>query len=188
MYECMYHSEGDLDADYGETSAEDKLDIMIMESFVRVTPMPIKSGEMVFLCNCGDAYKNYECVHSGVLSMLWNQDMKFPDAERVHHLKAKQTKKALNPFEAVAKRHKLDKDKIFASSAQADPKVIWQPVLPTYSPPVEDSCASMAAKGKCMEPALPQAVMQFLSFPANASFDGFFPVRTGGSQCCLYRG
>ena len=49
--------------------------------------------------------------------MLWNQDMKFSDAERAHHLKAKQTKKALNPFEAVAKRHKLDKDKISASSA-----------------------------------------------------------------------
>ncbi len=120
--------------------------------------------------------------------MLWNQDMKFPDAERVYHLKAKQTKKALNPFEAVAKRHKLDKDKFSASSAQADPKVIWQPVLPTYSPPVEDSGASMVAKGKCMKPALPQAVMQVLSYPANASFDGFFPVRTGGSQCCLYRG
>ncbi len=78
---------------------EDKLDIM--ESFVRVTPMPIKSGEMVFLCNCCDAYKNYACVHSGVLSMLWNLDMIFPDAERVHHLKAKQKKKLLNPFDAV---------------------------------------------------------------------------------------
>jgi hypothetical protein len=40
MYECMYHHEDDLDAEYGATSLEDKLDIM--ESFVRVTPMPIK--------------------------------------------------------------------------------------------------------------------------------------------------
>jgi hypothetical protein len=70
MYECMYHRECDLDAQYGETSVEDKLDVM--ESFVRVTPMPIKSGELVFLCNCGDAYKNSACVHSGVMSMLWN--------------------------------------------------------------------------------------------------------------------
>jgi hypothetical protein len=102
--------------------------------------------------------------------MLWNQDMKFPDAERLHHLKAKQTKKALNPFEAVAKRHKLDKDKISDSSAQADPKVIWRPVIPTYSPPVEESGASMAAKGKYMEPALPQAVMQFLFIPCKCIF------------------
>ncbi len=55
--------------------------------------------------------------------MLWNLDMIFPDAERVHHLMAKQTKKVLNPFEAVAKRNKLDKDKISDSSAQDDPKL-----------------------------------------------------------------
>jgi hypothetical protein len=105
--------------------------------------------------------------------MLWNQDMKFPDAERAHHLKAKQTKKALNPFEAVAKRHKQDKDKISDSSAPADPKVIRKPVLPTYTPPLEDSGASMEVKGKCMEPALPPAVMPCLAYPANTCFDGF---------------
>jgi hypothetical protein len=66
MYECLYHRDGEFDAEYGDMSVEDKLDIM--ESFVRVTPMPIKSGEMVFLCNCGETYKNYACVHSGVLS------------------------------------------------------------------------------------------------------------------------
>ncbi len=102
--------------------------------------------------------------------MLWNQDMTFPDAERVHHLKAKQTKKALNPFEAVAKRHKLDKAKISDSSAQADPKVIWKPVLPTYSAPLEESGASMAAKSTCIERALPQAVMHFLSLPCKCIY------------------
>ena len=66
MFECMYHREDQLDAEYGETTLEDKLDIL--ENFVRVTPMPIKSGEMVFLCNCSEAYKSYACVHSGVLS------------------------------------------------------------------------------------------------------------------------
>jgi hypothetical protein len=88
-------------------------------------------------------------------------------------LEMKQTKKVLNPFEAVAKRNK--KDKISDSSAQDDPKVIWKSVLPSYTPPLEDSGASMAVKGKSMEPALPQAVMQCLSFPANDYFDGFFP-------------
>ncbi len=48
--------------------------------------------------------------------------MTFPDVERAHHLKAKQTKKGLNPFDAVAKRNK--KEKIAESSAQDDPKVI----------------------------------------------------------------
>ena len=89
--------------------------------------------------------------------------MIFPYAERAHHLKAKLTKKTLNPFEAVAKGHKQDKDKISDSSAQADPKVLWKPVLPTYSAPLEESGASMAAKSTCIERALPQAVMHFLS-------------------------
>ncbi len=146
MYECMYHREDESEADYGDTSVEEKL--YIMESFVRVTPMPIKSCEMVFLCNCGDAYKNYGCVHSGVFSMLWNLEMTFPDVERAHHLKAKQTKKGPNPFDAVAKRNK--KEKIAESSAQDDPKVIWKPVLPAYSAPLEDSGASMAAQHMSM--------------------------------------
>ncbi len=105
-----------------------------MESFVRVTPMPIKSGEMVFLCNCGDAYKNYACVHSGVVSMLWNPEMTFPDVERTHLLKAKQTKKASNPFDAVAKRNR--KKNIAQPSEHDDPKVIWKPVLPAYTAPL----------------------------------------------------
>jgi hypothetical protein len=74
MYECLYHRDGNFD-DYGDMSEEDKPEIM--ESFVLVTPMPIKSCEMVFLCNCGDPYKNYACVHSGLFSMLWNLEMTF---------------------------------------------------------------------------------------------------------------
>ncbi len=50
IYACMYHRDGNFDADYGDLSVEDKLEIM--ESFVPVTPMPIKTGEIVFLCNC----------------------------------------------------------------------------------------------------------------------------------------
>jgi len=170
----MYHREDQLDADYGATTLEDKLDTM--ESFVRVTPMPIKSGEMVFLCNCAEAYKYYACVHSGVLSMLWNEDMKFPDTERAHPLKAKEAKKSQNPFEAVAKRKQVDKDKLSVSSAQTDPKIVWRPNLPSYTPPVESSGASMAVKGKCLVPAppLPLAVMPCPSFTADASFADFF--------------
>ena len=43
--------------------------------------------------------------------MLWNQDMTFPDTVRAHPLKAKETKKVLNPFDAVAKRKKDKKEK-----------------------------------------------------------------------------
>ena len=167
MFQCLYHHPETLDAEYGETSLEEKLDLM--DSFVRVTPMPIKSGEMVFLCNCGDAYKYYGCVHSGVMSMLWNQDMTFPDTVRAHPLKAKEAKKKLNPFEAVAKRQKDRKEK--EEPAPPASRVIWKPVLPAYSPPVEDSGASMGAKGTV--PVLPPTVMHCLSFPTKRCFDGF---------------
>ncbi len=40
LCDCWYHRNGNFDADYGDISVEDKLDIM--ENFVRVTPMPIK--------------------------------------------------------------------------------------------------------------------------------------------------
>jgi hypothetical protein len=61
-----------------------------MESFLRVTPMPIKSGEMVFFCNCCDAYRNCACQHGGVLSMLWNADLIFPNLERDQQLTTKE--------------------------------------------------------------------------------------------------
>ncbi len=90
----------------------------------------------------------------------------------------------LNPFEAVAKRKKDRKEK--EGSAPAESHVLWKPVLPTYSPPIEDSGASMGAKGKCTVPVLPPAVMQCLSYPTKRCFM-VFPVRTGdthGWLCC----
>jgi hypothetical protein len=81
--------------------------------------------------------------------MLWNQDMTFLDVEHAHQLKAKQTKKASNPFNAVAKRNK--KEKIAQPSAKDNPKIIWKPMLPVYSAPLEVSCASMAAKSRAWD-------------------------------------
>jgi hypothetical protein len=97
------------DAEYGDKSdktvdSEDKLEIM--ENFVCVTPMPVRSGELVFLCNCKDGYRNYACDPSIVLSMLWNRKLNFPDVERAAQLKAKEVKKASTPFDAVNKRKK----------------------------------------------------------------------------------
>ncbi len=150
LCDCLYHRDGNFDANYGDMSVEDKMEIM--ESFVRVTvtPIPIKSGEMEFLCNCCVAYQNNACEHSGVVFMLWNPDMKLADVERIEQLKAKETKKASNPFAAVAKRNK--KEKIGQPSAKDDPKVIWKPVLPSlaYSISLEDSGASMAAKSRSL--------------------------------------
>ncbi len=71
--------------------------------------------------------------------------MNFPDVERAEQRrKAKEAKKAANPFAAVAKRKK--KEKIDQPLAKDDPKVIWNPVIPEYSLPLADSCAGIAAK------------------------------------------
>ena len=51
----------------------------VMESFVRVTPLATKVGDMTFLCVCADAYQAYACVESLVLSMLFNPDLEVPD-------------------------------------------------------------------------------------------------------------
>jgi hypothetical protein len=83
---------GKFDADYGVMSVDDKLDTV--KSYVRVTPMLVKCGEMVFRCNCPDGYRNYACEHLGVLSMLWNTNLTFPYVERAEQLKAKEAKKA----------------------------------------------------------------------------------------------
>jgi hypothetical protein len=108
--------------------------------------------EFFHTCGKGESF--------GEVSMLWNPEMTFPDVERAHLLKAKQTKKGSNPIEAVAKRNK--KEKNAEPSAQDDPKVIWKPVLPAYSAPLEDSRASMAAKSRSMGRAPLQAQMHFL--------------------------
>ncbi len=154
IYECMYHRDGNFDANYGAMSVDDKLEIM--ESFVPVTPMLIKTGKLVFLCNCCDAHRNYRCAFR-VVSMLRIPDTTFPDVERAHQLKAKQTKKASNQFDAVAKRNK--KEEIAQPSAKDDPKIIWKPVLPA---PLEDSGASMAAKSSIMGRTPYQAQMKVL--------------------------
>jgi hypothetical protein len=39
LYDGLYHRNGNVDADYGDMTVEDKLEIM--ESFVCVTPMPV---------------------------------------------------------------------------------------------------------------------------------------------------
>jgi hypothetical protein len=87
-------------------SIEDKLEIM--ESFVRVMPMPVRSEKMIFLCNCKHGYRDYVSAHAGILSMLWDPDQKFFNIEQAEQLKAnlKETEKASNSFTAAAKRKK----------------------------------------------------------------------------------
>ena len=50
-----------------------------MGAFVQVTPLPVKVGDMAFLCVCADAYQSYTCVDAIGLSMLFNPDLNMQD-------------------------------------------------------------------------------------------------------------
>jgi hypothetical protein len=146
QYESLYHSNSSIEEEFGAMTVEDTLD-MIIDAFVRVTPMPVKSGDMVFLCNC-DCFREYACEHSGVLrvlSMLWNPKLSFPDIERAEQLKVKETKKASTPFDAAAKQEKKEKDG--EQRAKDNARVKWNPAIPECYAPLVDSSAGMTAQG-----------------------------------------
>jgi hypothetical protein len=67
--------------------------------------------------------------------------MTFPDVERAHHLKAKQTKKGLNPLHAVAKRNKrrrlLSHQHMMIPKSYGNPcfrptLLLWKTVVPVW--------------------------------------------------------
>ncbi len=69
--------------------------------------------------------------------------MNFPDVELAEQLKAKEAKKASNPFAAVARRKK--KGKIDQQWTKDDDTVMWNPLIQECSVPLIDSGASMAS-------------------------------------------
>ncbi len=95
----------------------------IMDAFTRITPLPSKVGEMVFLCTCVDAYQKYACVEAIVLSMIYNPNLCVPDTERAKQLKGRKVDKPANPFNT--KRIKEFKAAQAAGEALAAPN--WMP-------------------------------------------------------------
>jgi hypothetical protein len=163
QYECLYHRTDTFDAEYGDKTVEDKLEIM--ENFVRVTPIPVKSWELVFLCDCKDGYRYCACDHSIVLSMLCNPKLNFPHVERAAQLKAKEVKKASTPFDAVNKRKKKQYEE---QQEKDDGKVKWDPVFPKYSTPLAQSGAGMAAQsGKIGHSAQQACMLWFCILPST---------------------
>ncbi len=77
--------------------------------------------------------------------MLWNPKLNFPDVTRAEQLKAKETKKAVAPFDAVARRKKKEKEE--QQQAKDDARVKGKPVIPEYSVTLADISASMAEQG-----------------------------------------
>ena len=110
----------------------------MMESFVRVTPLATKVGDMDFLCVCADAYQCYTCVEALVLTMLFNPNLNVPDNLREKQLKDRQRAKLANPFTTRRVKEKTTKEQQAAEAAN------WKPTFCSFTAPQAGSAVAMA--------------------------------------------
>ena len=72
-YELLINKADDYKVMFPMNSPEDTLDLM--DSFNYIKPLLKKSGQMVWLCSCADAYQSYCCVESVILFLLFNPEL-----------------------------------------------------------------------------------------------------------------
>jgi hypothetical protein len=146
-YECLFDTPDQFRVTYPASSPEDAL--QVMESFVRVTPLATKVGEMAFLCVCADAYQSYTCVEAIALSILFNPDLKVPDNLRAKQLKDRERAKLANQFTT-----KRAKDK--TTEKDAEEAVCWKPKFSSFTAPQAGSAVAMAMAKRPARPAAAQ--------------------------------
>jgi hypothetical protein len=137
-YEFLFNNPADLVDKYPGNTPEDTFDIM--DAFTRITPLPSKVGEMVFLDTCVDAYQKYTCVEAIVLSMIYNPNLCVPDTERAKQLKGRKVDKPANPFNT--KRVKELKAAQAEEEALAAPN--WKPELCVFESARAGSAVALA--------------------------------------------
>ena len=134
-YETLFDQPYEFLTAYPAISPMDALEVM--ESFVRVTPLATKVGDMTFLCVCADAYQSYACVESLVLSMLFNPDLEVPDNLREKQLKDRERMKLANPFTTKRPKEKT-------KAQEAAEAAHWNPKFASFSAPQAGSAVAMA--------------------------------------------
>jgi hypothetical protein len=137
-YEFLFNNPAELVDKYPDNTLEDTFDMM--DAFTRITPLPSKVGEMVFLCVCVDAYQKYTCVEAIVLSMIYNPTLYVPDTERAKQLKGRKVDKPANPF--ITKRVKELKAAQAAEEALASPN--WKPEVCVFESARAGSAVALA--------------------------------------------
>jgi hypothetical protein len=98
---------------------------MILTYFgLRITPLPVKCGDLLFLSTTPECYRSYVSIETVVLSMLFNKDLKVPDSKSATQIKNREKAKAANPFtlRAIVAKEKKAAEKI-------EPR--WAPVIET---------------------------------------------------------
>ena len=121
-------------------SPEDTLDLM--DSFNYIKPLHKKSGQMVWLCSCADAYQSYCCVESVILSLLFNPELEVPDIASLRQLKDRERAARANPFTAAKFDAEKLKEKERKKAEKLEPN--WQPTLATFSAAHASSAAGVA--------------------------------------------
>jgi hypothetical protein len=154
-FEHLFNKTDSFEIEYPQYTLDDVL--YLMESFHHIKPLPIKSGEQVFLCTCCDAYQKYCCVESTALSLLYNVELEVPDIARLQQIKEREKALLANPFNT--KRIKEMKKKEDKEKEKAAPK--WKPDIPVYASCAPGSAADMASqRGKLTSRAVMPAVAQ----------------------------
>ena len=141
-YNALFNQPDTFQAEYPQYKLHDILDLM--EGFHHIKPLPVKSGDQVFLCTCCDAYQKYCCVESTALSLLYNLELEVPDIARLKQIKEREKAEMKNPFNTKRlkeQKRKKDKDKETAPT--------WKPHMPVYATCAPGSAADLATqKGK----------------------------------------
>ena len=123
-FEHLFNGTVSFEVDYPQYQVDDVLDLM--EYFHHIRPLPIKSGDQVFLCTCCDAYQNYCCVESTALSLLYNSELEVPDIAQLQQIKEREKALLANPFNTKSIKDKKQKED--KAKEKAAPK--WKPHMP----------------------------------------------------------
>ena len=128
-FELLFKKPDDYKVMFPMNSPEDTLDLM--DSFNYIKPLHKKSGQMVWLCSCADAYQSYCCVESVILSLLFNPELEVPDIASLKQLKDRERAARANPFTAATFDAEKLKEKERQKAEKLEPN--WQPTLATFS-------------------------------------------------------
>ena len=128
-FELLFKKPDEYKVMFPMNSPEDTLDLM--DSFNYIKPLHKKSGQMVWLCSCADAYQSYCCVESVILSLLFNPELEVPDLASLRQLKDRERAARANPFTAAKFDAEKLKEKERKKAEKLEPN--WQPTLATFS-------------------------------------------------------
>ena len=138
--------------------------LALMDTFNFIKPLKVKSGQMVWLCTCTDAYQSYCSVESVVLSLLFNPALEVLDIALLKQLKERGHAAHANSFNAAMFDVEKKKEKKRKKAEKLEPN--WKPTMATFSATHQFSAAAMA---------LPKAAATADATPPDAPADAAPP-------------